>query len=77
MIASALSERYLREHVAIHCKASSGKLCKRALLRFVLPTHGHLAVEEVGREHVSETALPIQGHSVLGEPSAGNPERAI
>ena len=66
----ALSERYLREHVAIHCKANSGKLYQRALQRFILPAYGHLAVDEVGREHVLELHyqlrdVPYQANRVL------------
>ena len=67
---STLSERYLREHVAIHCKASSRKLYERALRRFILPAYGHLGLEEVGREHVSELHyrlrdIPYQANRVL------------
>ena len=67
---AVLAERYLREHVAIHCKASSGKLYRRALERFVLPAYGRLGVEEVGREQVSELhyelrEIPYQANRVL------------
>lgn len=67
---STLSERYLREHVAIHCKAGSRKLYERALRKFILPAYGHLGVEEVDREHVSELHyrlrdIPYQANRVL------------
>ena len=67
---AVLAERYLREHVAIHCKASSGKLYQRALERFILPAYGHMGVEEVRREEVSELhyklrEIPYQANRVL------------
>ena len=65
-----LVQRYLKEHVAIHCKPSSGKMYRRAVEKFVLPAYGHLAVEEVGREHVSDLHyqlrdIPYQANRVL------------
>ena len=70
MTVAEVVQRYLREHVAIHCKASSGKLYQRAVERFVLPAYGHLEVEEVGREHVSDLHyqlrdIPYQANRVL------------
>ena len=54
----------------IHCKASSRKLYQRALQKFSLPAYGPLAVEEVGREHVSELHyqlrdVPYQANRML------------
>ena len=65
-----LVQRYLKEHVAIHCKPSSGKMYRRAVGKFVLPAYGHLAVEDVGREHVSDLHyqlrdIPYQANRVL------------
>ena len=36
------AERYLKERVAIHCKATSARICRRPLDKFILPAHGHI-----------------------------------
>ena len=67
---AALVERYLKEHVAVHCKASSAKLYRRVVDKFILPEYGHLAVGAVSREHVSALHyrlrdIPYQANRVL------------
>ena len=47
-----LSERYLREHVAAHCKPSSAALYRRAVIKHILPALGAVPVEAVGRRDV-------------------------
>ena len=74
---AVLAERYLREHVAIHCKTSSGKLYRRALERFVLPAYGHLGVEEGGTGAGIGASLRVAGDTVSGEPCVGDTEQAV
>ena len=65
-----LAARYLKEHVALHCKPHTAKLYRSAVQRFILPAYGHLAVEEVDREHIANLHyelrdIPYQANRVL------------
>ena len=65
-----LAARYLKEHVALHCKPDTAKLYRSAVQRFILPAYGHLAVEEVDREHIANLHyelrdIPYQANRVL------------
>ena len=62
--------RYLQEHVALHCNPGTAKLYRSVVERFILPAYGHLAVEEVDREHIADLhyelrAMPYQANRVL------------
>ena len=62
--------RYLKEHVALHCKPGTAKLYRSVVERFILPAYGHLAVEEVDREHIADLHyelrdMPYQANRVL------------
>ena len=65
-----VAARYLKEHVALHCKPGTAKLYRSVLERFILPAYGHLAVGEVDREHIAELHYelrdtPYQANRVL------------
>ena len=65
-----LAARYLKEHVALHCNPHTAKLYRSAVQRFILPAYGHLAVEEVDREHIANLHyelrdIPYQANRVL------------
>ena len=65
-----VAARYLKEHVALHCKPGTAKLYRSVVERFILPAYGHLAVEEVEREHIAELHyelrdMPYQANRVL------------
>ena len=65
-----VTERYFREHVPLHCKPHTAKLYRRVVERFILPAYGHLAVEEVDREHIAKLHYelrdtPYQANRVL------------
>ena len=49
-----VAARYLKEHVALHCKPGTAKLYRSVVERFILPAYGHLSVEEVDREHIAD-----------------------
>ena len=49
-----LAARYLKEHVAMHCKPSTAVLCRLALDRHILPALGTLPLAAVTREHVGD-----------------------
>lgn len=49
---ASLAERYLREHVAAHCKPSSAAHYRRAVIKHILPALGAVPVEAVGRRDV-------------------------
>ena len=57
---AAAAERYLQEHVAIHCKATSAKMYRRLLDTFILPAIGDVPVREVTRENVAKLHLQLQ-----------------
>jgi len=49
---AGLAERYLREHVAVHCKPSSAAHYRRVVVKHILPALGAVPVEAVGRRDV-------------------------
>ena len=54
-----LAERYLEEHVDVHCKPSTQKMYRRMLKLFILPAYGHRAVDEVERQHIAKLHLEL------------------
>ena len=50
---AGLAERYLRAHVAVHCKASTTRLYRGVLDNHILPELGGAALRAVGRGHVA------------------------
>ena len=48
-----LAERYLSEHVAVHCKPNTAKGYRKVIGKHILPAYGKLAVTALGREHVA------------------------
>ena len=55
-----LAERYLEEHVDVHCKPSTQKMYRSVLRRFILPAYGHRAVDEVERQHIAKLHLELR-----------------
>ena len=62
-----LAERYMREHVAVHCKTSSAETYRRALDNHILPTLGEMPVGALGSEHIGALHYKMRG-----EPYAAN-----
>ena len=62
-----IAERYMRDYVPAHCKASSAEVYRRALDIHILPALGEMPVGAVGSEHVSELH-----YAMRGEPHAAN-----
>lgn len=67
----SLGERFMREHVAIRCKASTQKEYQRALKLFINPTLGRRRVAEVTRADIAElhhayAHVPYQANRTLG-----------
>ena len=65
-----LPARYLKEHDSLHCKPGTAKLYRSVVERFIVPAYGHLAVEEVDREHIADLHyelrdIPYQANRVL------------
>ena len=48
-----LAERYLSEHVAVHCKPNTAGAYRKVIGKHILPVYGKLAVTALGREHVA------------------------
>ena len=71
------AERYMREHVAIHCKATSAKMYRRLLDTFILPAIGDVPVAEGHARARGEAAPSVEGQTLPGESSARNPEQDI
>ena len=55
-----LAERYLAEHVDVHCKPSTQRMYRSVLRRFILPAYGHRAVGEVERQHIAKLHLELR-----------------
>ena len=58
---AVVAERYMRDHVAARCRASSAAVYRRALDKHILPALGELPVGAVGREHVTELHYAMRG----------------
>ena len=64
---AVLAERYMREHVAMQCKASSAGAYRAALDNHILPALGELLVGAVASEHAAKLHYEMRG-----EPYAAN-----
>ena len=64
---AVLAERYMRDYVPSHCRASSAEVYRRALDNHILPALGEMRVGAVGREQVMELH-----YAMRGEPYAAN-----
>ena len=49
-----LAERYLREHVEVHCKPRTAKAYRCLFERYILPAFGDLPIAALSRRHVSD-----------------------
>ena len=66
-----LAERYLREHVAVHCKPLTLSKYRYVLARNVLPTLGRVPVAQLARRHVADLhyrlrATPVSANDAVG-----------
>ena len=64
---AVLAERYMRDYVPSHCRASSAEVYRRALDNHILPALGGMPVGAVGREQVMELH-----YAMRGKPHAAN-----
>ncbi len=55
-----LAARYLDEHVDVRCKESTRKMYRRVVERFIEPSYGDEAVEDVEREHIARLHLELR-----------------
>lgn len=62
-----LAGRYMRDYVPSHCKPSSAEVYRAALANHILPALGEMAVDEVGRQQVTDLH-----HAMRREPHAAN-----
>ena len=62
-----LAERYLREHVAARCKASTARGYRKVIRRHLLPALGEVPIAALAREHVAELH-----HRLRATPAAAN-----
>ena len=58
---AVLAERYMRDYVPSHCRASSAEVYRRALDNHILPALGGMPVGAVGREQVAELHYAMRG----------------
>ena len=67
---AALAARYLQEHVEVRCRASTQRMYRSTVERYILPAYGHLAVAAVERRHIDRLHfelrdIPCQANRVL------------
>ena len=60
MTVAELAVRYLEEHVSVHCKESTRKMYRSVVERFIVPSYGGVAVEEVERKHINALHLDLR-----------------
>ncbi|QPZ89692.1 site-specific integrase [Thioclava electrotropha] len=68
---SSVGERFLHEHVAVHCKPSTAREYRRALELFAYPAMGNHKIIDVNRAdiaklHHANRARPYQANRTLG-----------
>ncbi len=68
---SELAERYLREHVAVHCKPSTATVYSQIIRKRILPALGGLAVTEVDRRHVADLHHRLRKTPVAANDAVG------
>ena len=64
---AALAQRYLREHVAVRCKASTAAQYRLAIERYIVPALGTRSVAALGPGHVADLQ-----HSLADRPAMAN-----
>lgn len=62
-----LADRYMREHVELHCKASTAAHYRWMLARYIVPVLGELPIAEIERKHVLSLHYELRG-----KPAAAN-----
>lgn len=67
-----LAERYLREHVTVHCNPNTARGYRQVNARHLLPSLGKLPIASLGREHVAEMHFRLRK-----TPSAANEAVAV
>ncbi|WP_068080586.1 tyrosine-type recombinase/integrase [Polycladidibacter stylochi] len=68
---AAVCERFLKEYVPLHCKASTAKEYKRCVALFICPAIGTHKINSVKRSHIASlqakhSATPYQANRTLG-----------
>ena len=58
---AALAARYLKEHVAVHCKPSTEAKCRFTLEKHILPALGALPLASVNRTRVDDLHYGLRG----------------
>ena len=56
----ALDEVVGGDHVGVHCKESTRKMYRSVVERFIVPSYGSVAVEEVERKHINALHLDLR-----------------
>ena len=67
---AVLAERYMRDYVPSHCRASSAEVYRRALDNHILPALGEMRLGAVGREQVTELHYADARRAPCGERGA-------
>ena len=55
-----LAARYLEEHVDVRCKESTQRMYRSVVERFIVPSYGGVAVEDVERKHINALHLDLR-----------------
>ena len=55
-----LAARYLDEHVDVRCKESTQRMYRSVVRRFIVPSYGGVAVEDVERKHINALHLDLR-----------------
>ena len=71
-----LTERYIEEHVEVHCKPSTQKMYRSVLKRVILPAAGHRTVDEVERQHIAKLHLELRD-TLSSQPGTGHRNQAV
>ena len=68
---AGLAERYLKAHVAVHCKPKTAALYRTVLEKHILPALGGKALGEVGRGDVAELHHRLRETPYMANAAAG------
>ena len=60
-----IAARYLEQHAAVRCRASTASMYRRKIERYILPAFGELPLSAVGREDVAGLHYELRDRPVL------------
>ena len=72
-----LAERYLREHVEVHCKPATIRSYRQVIRKRILPRLGKLPITKIERRHVADLHYRLRRTPVMANDAVGALSRIL